>query len=244
MLLSIRNSALRWLTVPLMLTTIMLVTACDSSSTAPATQETRSYDGKALFSGLFFADGDASHLFAKVWQIDTLEQHVDTEDGQQLLDEYGDEIREYPESEAAKTASDAFVTWIEENEPGFFDRFETAMQSQNQVKIRSAVLDAGQLIQTAAKDMVDEETLLAGQDGDLATIMEANPLMSKGTYYETETVLYVQLYGAVAIAVALFIALTQVDATPLRTGESASSFQFDESIQILTESVRHETPRR
>lgn len=186
MINSIRMSAMRWLTVPLMFCVMALsIMACDSSgiSVREKTRQqptTPSYSGKTIFKGLFFAEGPIAKKFPEIWKNPSVTQQLSKMTAEQQV-----------EAEELETK---ILNWIEVERPQFFDEFRQAIQSGEHLQIRKALDRSSSLTLKAIED-------ITGINPNKAV---ANP--AKSAQEETCAVVVFVAVAAVVEALAFYVA--------------------------------------
>ncbi|MEF8939165.1 MAG: hypothetical protein V5A22_04910 [Salinivenus sp.] len=182
----IRRSALRWLTVPLMLCVMALsITACDSSGAGvkeqtPQQATTKSYSGKTIFKGLFFAEGPVAKKFPEIWKNPSVTRQLSRLTSEQQV-----------EAEKLETK---ILNWIGEERPKFFGEFRQAIQSGDHLQIRKALDRSSTLMLSAIED-------ITGIDPKK---VRANP--AKSAQEDTCAVVVAVAVAAVVVAVVFYVA--------------------------------------
>lgn len=142
MLTKLRNSKITKFSItPLTLLFMAVVTlsACDTTSSMETTSS--SYDGKALFQGLYFGEGEAASEFSTIWNNQRVVDQMD-----KMTDAQRQELRQI-QSRA--------IDWIETNQKGFFSDFQTALQSGDHLEIKKKLDESSAVLKSALIAVTD-----------------------------------------------------------------------------------------
>lgn len=121
--------------------------------------QARTYDGETVFEGIFFGVGPVHPLVAEGMSTDAIPE-AERERLEEQIEDAGVSMAQWEEyREAAKTSDDAqatraaLVDWIAEEDPTFFERFGSSMQSGDHFMVDAALDEAIDLLQRASTNL-------------------------------------------------------------------------------------------
>ena len=107
---------------------LMISATAGISSAQTATTSQRTYDGETIFRGLVLGDGPVAKLFPEIWQ-----------DPQVLAYRQRADQQSTPEQRSA--ARQKLIDLLRVQDPTFFSRFGTEIQSGDPVRVEGALTE-------------------------------------------------------------------------------------------------------
>lgn len=188
------SNAFRYFIYPvtLVLLTALTLAACDSGTSAVPPSK-KSFDGKTLFKGLYFGDGEAAGEFSYIWN-----HHLVVEE---LSGMSADQIGE------VRLIQKDVIAWIDQGQPDFFDEFSAALTSGDHLLIQAQLKKSSELIETALSAVTELTT---------ADLRKGPDSISKD---DTGVVLVLVLVAAVVVVVVAVIGTDSEDVSQLQQEE-------------------------
>lgn len=101
------------------------------------------YDGRDVYRGIFFGQGEVAEQLAETESFSAMKE--------------GMALNNTPEAQAT---ADTLMDIIEENSPGFFDRFGIGVLSGNPMRVQSALEDGTKQLETAAVTIEQDDAMV------------------------------------------------------------------------------------
>lgn len=193
---------------------LMAFTATGNATTQNATTQTSAttaqtkttYDGEAIFRGILLGDGPVAKLFPEVWESPPLDRFM------RLAEEQGSQ-------KDAAAAKQRIIDALRAQDPTFFSRFATELQSGDRVRTQQAVAEAGTRLQQ-----------------EINSWMGSTADVRPPPYYYSYLYLYLYVYTAIAVfLVAAGAVVVVVVASKTPNDNSASNLQRDVYIDLIAQ---------
>lgn len=197
-----RNNSVIWqrvLAVVMALSVITMMTDVSMSQTLQTkAAPTPKNDGVTVFRGVLLGDGPVAKLFPEIWESTLLARYLQRAD-------------QAPASEVA-VSKQKIVDLLRAQDPTFFDRFGTAIQSGDRIKIQQALNEAGTRLQ--------KEIQSSATAGDIPDCC--------GPY----TYVYLYVYAVIAVVV---VAIAAVDMGTAVPGTGSSNLKSDVYVDLIAQ---------
>jgi SdpC family antimicrobial peptide len=164
------------------LTVLMVFSATGNAWTQTSAAAAR-YDGETIFRGVLLGDGPVAKLFPEFW-------------GRAQLASYQKLAAERGSQEQLATAKQQIIDMLRTQDPTFFNRFGSEMQSGDPIRIQQAITEAGSRLQKQVQSRFSTDAS--------APVIPVQVAVDAYYYY------YYYYYAAAAAAVVIVIAAALV----------------------------------
>jgi SdpC family antimicrobial peptide len=211
-----RNSIL-YRAATLALSLVTALSSCGGLTTQAVVQQ---FDGKSLFMGVFFGEGEVGKRLPEVWN------------GKGAIE------RSTPEMvQQVKRNEDRIIQKIEQADPSFFKTFQRELSSGNPLKVEAALNAGAVRLQNALMVKTREKLVI---DPELGSILfeNKNIAVDSNLVAVSDVVLVTEVAGfelvaAVIAAVAVLVLVIGVAPESMERGKN-QSLQHDVFVNLMT----------
>jgi SdpC family antimicrobial peptide len=197
------NNSVFWKRV-LAVVVALLVIPMTTGISLQASPTSQPYDGETVFRGVLLGDGPVAKMFPEIWSSPQLAPYLERAEQQTSAKELA-------------AAKQKIVDLVRTQDPTFFNRFGTEMQSGDHIRIQQAITEAGSRLKKEA-----------------SAAALASPQVLPEVDIDTEAYLYVAAAIAVFLiaAAAIVIVIVADDPNP---NLAASNLQRDVYVDLIAQ---------